>query len=129
MGVIGNTWYIIISAISTCYSYSWDIYMDWGLLRSQEPGKKFLRPKILYPQYFYYYSMVENLLLRCTWILGIFAYAEDTDWFWNFEVLTMIESLAEAYRRANWALIRVENENINNFEKYRTILQIPSVKD
>jgi hypothetical protein len=23
----------------------------------------------------------------------------------------------------------VENENINNFEKYRTILQIPSMKD
>ena len=26
-------------------------------------------------------------------------------------------------------MIRVENENVNNFEKYRTILQIPSVKD
>jgi hypothetical protein len=23
----------------------------------------------------------------------------------------------------------VENENLNNFEKYRTILQIPAVKD
>ena len=40
-----------------------------------------------------------------------------------------ISTFAEAFRRAQWALIRIENENQNNFEKYRTILMIPSIKD
>ena len=32
-------------------------------------------------------------------------------------------------RRFQWALIRIENENVNNFERYRNILTIPSFKD
>ena len=32
-------------------------------------------------------------------------------------------------RRTQWALLRVENENLNNFEKYRNILHIPELND
>lgn len=39
----------------------------------------------------------------------------------------MFLSLAEAYRRAQWSLFRVENENVNNFEKYRVVLEIPKL--
>jgi hypothetical protein len=35
---------------------------------------------------------------------------------------------AEGFRRALWALFRLENEQVNNFEKYRTILEIPPLK-
>lgn len=28
-----------------------------------------------------------------------------------------------------WTLLRVENENVNNFERYRNILYIPSFKE
>ena len=41
--------FIAISVISTLYAYSWDLYMDWGLLRSTERGKQLLRPKFLLP--------------------------------------------------------------------------------
>jgi len=37
----------------------------------------------------------------------------------------MILCLGEGFRRAQWAAIRLENENVNNFEKYRTLLEIP----
>jgi septin family protein len=37
--------------------------------------------------------------------------------------------LVEGFRRAQWSLIRIENENVNNFEKYRNILQIPAFKE
>jgi hypothetical protein len=40
--------FIGVSIFSSLYSYTWDIYMDWGLLRSNEVGKKYLRHKILY---------------------------------------------------------------------------------
>ena len=38
-------------------------------------------------------------------------------------------TVIEAIRRAQWALIRIENENVNNFERYRNVLQIPEFKD
>lgn len=41
----------------------------------------------------------------------------------------MIQSVVEGFRRAQWSLIRIENENVNNFERYRNILQIPAFKD
>jgi hypothetical protein len=45
------------------------------------------------------------------------------------DMMFFILALAEAYRRAQWSLFRVENENVNNFEKYRTIMEIPKLPD
>jgi hypothetical protein len=36
---------------------------------------------------------------------------------------------AEGIRRTIWALIRIENENVNNLEQYRNVLQIPAIKE
>ena len=46
--------FFILHMISSTYSYSWDIYMDWGLLRCWDKGKYGLRDKINYPAVFYY---------------------------------------------------------------------------
>jgi hypothetical protein len=35
----------------------------------------------------------------------------------------------ELFRRWQWALIRIENEQVNNLEKYRHVLDIPEVTD
>jgi septin family protein len=40
-----------------------------------------------------------------------------------------VTCIVEAIRRAQWALLRIENENVNNFEKYRNVLRIPEFKD
>ena len=45
------------------------------------------------------------------------------------EAMFFLLALGEAYRRAQWSLFRVENENINNFEKYRAIMEIPKLPD
>lgn len=66
--------FVAVSIYSTLYSYSWDLYMDWGLLRSKEPGKKYLRPKLLYPAWFYYYAIVSNFIMRFFWIFTLFKY-------------------------------------------------------
>lgn len=49
--------------------------MDWGLLRSKEPGKKYLRSKMLYPVWFYYYAVVSNFIMRFFWIIALPKYA------------------------------------------------------
>lgn len=65
---------IIVSIVSTVYCLGWDYYMDWGLFRSNEKGKKYLRSKILYPFWFYYYAMISNFIMRFFWILGILTF-------------------------------------------------------
>jgi xenotropic and polytropic retrovirus receptor 1 len=62
---------LAIRIFSTLYSYAWDLYMDWGLLRSREPKKRFLRTKLLFSPWFYYYAAVSNLILRFVWALPL----------------------------------------------------------
>ena len=38
-----------------------------------------------------------------------------------------LQTFAEGFRRAQWALLRVENEQNNNLEAYRTIPIIPPI--
>lgn len=40
---------------------------------------------------------------------------------------TIVLVILEAFRRSQWALLRVENEQCNNFEQYRTIPIIPPI--
>ena len=61
--------YIGLFALSTTYSYSWDIYMDWGLMRNFSRNKWGLRNKLLYSKWFYYFAAVTNLLMRLMWIV------------------------------------------------------------
>ncbi len=91
--------------------------MDWGLLRSREPGKWGLRPKIKYPNYFYYTALVINAMLRFVWLLTL-SWPNEwfAGWFGKFHGLYFLLAFLEAYRRAQWAIFRVENENVNNFE-------------
>ena len=72
-GETSLTVFIVISIVSSCYNYGWDLYMDWGLLRSNKPGERFLRPKIMLPQWFYYYAIVSNLVMRFVWILALYS--------------------------------------------------------
>ena len=95
--------------------------MDWGLLRD----KRLLRSKILYPPIYYYFSSFTNFILRFVWILGFFPSYWWPDSFKSVQGLTFTLALLEIYRRAQWSLFRLENEHINNYEKYRTVLEIP----
>jgi EXS family len=101
--------------------------MDWGLFRSSERGKRYLRGKLLYPVWFYYYAMVSNGVMRFFWVLGVIRFSQP--WVDQSQLIVLVQSLVEGFRRAQWALIRIENENVNNFERYRTILQIPAFKE
>lgn len=45
--------------------------MDWGLLRTRAPGKRFLRERLLYPAWTYYVASVVDLFLRFAWVLSL----------------------------------------------------------
>lgn len=41
--------WIVSAVISTCYTFTWDIKMDWGLMDLKNAGEnKFLREEIVY---------------------------------------------------------------------------------
>ena len=126
-----SNWYIsylVVQSINTVYSYIWDIYMDWGLCRCKEEGKYALRPVINYNRDFYYYAMVSDLILRCTWTITAFIDVHGYPWLTSIGYGTLIGVL-ELFRRWQWSLIRIENEQVNNLEKYRHVLDIPEVTD
>jgi len=121
--------YVLIHFIASTYSYIWDIYMDWGLLRQMDSEKPFylLRAKCNYKPSFYFFAAGADLLLRFTWLISTFWLVPSGNWFYNFNMLSLLLIFAEAFRRALWGSIRVENEQNNNFETYRTIPIIPPI--
>jgi len=121
--------FIGLNVFSTIYSLYWDLYMDWGFFRTSVPGKRFLRHKLLYPVRFYYFAAFTNTLMRLMWILTIVKpWYRGTDFDISLSDATVL-AIVEALRRTQWALLRIENENVNNFEKYRNVMQIPEFKD
>ena len=117
--------HIVAGIISQGYMTFWDVYVDWGLGRC---GSKnfFLRDKIVYPKSWYYFVIIVDVILRFIWTLNLIQFYDkdrkDLDEYKNF-----IFALLEAYRRIQWCVFRIENEQCSNPENYRTILAIPEL--
>lgn len=110
---------------STCYSYFWDIKFDWGLLRF-EGGHCLLRRHISYPAWVYYICAVINLVLRFAWLLPTFVANESLPQsMQDTEIILFTLTVLEAYRRAQWALFRVEVEILDHYQKYANDVQRP----
>ena len=102
--------------------------MDFGLCRYFENDeKKYLRPKIMYRPIFYWYMIVSDFILRYVWLVALFQYGDPSKPFNRINSISIIMITCECFRRAQWALLRVENEQCNNFEQYRTIPIIPPI--
>jgi hypothetical protein len=113
--------HIAVGIISQSYMLFWDIYVDWGLGRCSQKNT-FLRDKIVYPKKWYYFAIVIDMILRFSWTWNFIKIDEEYD-EWKNLVLAMLE----AYRRIQWCVFRIENENCSNPENYRTILAIPEL--
>lgn len=118
-----NNIVISFGIICSIYMIYWDIVMDWGLGHFKSKNF-FLRDKLMYPKRFYYWTLVSNFVLRFTWLINIYI---RTSTLFAYQMKFFIWSFLEIFRRIQWSLFRVENENQNNFEKYRAILDIPEL--
>ena len=108
--------WIVSSCINAICKFVWDIYMDWGLLRS----KNLLRPKLGYTwKSLYYLAIVEDFILRFAWSLklslGLHLQAQDNLFY------TVLAGL-EIFRRFVWNIYRVEYDHV------KTIGQLPSTE-
>ena len=108
--IFGKTW-LLIAAFSSCWSYCWDMKMDYGLL---QPGttNKFLRNDIFYKRkWVYYTAMFLNLMGRFAWVLTI---SPDVVYRWiRPEFFLMVIYMIEMCRRGMWNFFRIELKHID----------------
>ncbi|KAJ8922421.1 hypothetical protein NQ315_004367 [Exocentrus adspersus] len=114
--------WICASLLSSCYAYTWDIKLDWGLFDPKAGDNKFLREEIVYSStWFYYFAIVEDFILRFGWAFLIsmteMGYALENS------MVTVLAPL-EVFRRFMWNFFRLENEHLNNCGKFRAVRDI-----
>ncbi|KAL0113736.1 hypothetical protein PUN28_012691 [Cardiocondyla obscurior] len=64
--------WLTVSVVSSCFTYTWDVKLDWGLFDSSAGENKFLREEIVYSSpYYYYFAMVEDFILRFGWAFSL----------------------------------------------------------
>lgn len=116
--------YISCLIVSSCYTLVWDLKMDWGLFDRNAGENTFLREEIVYPHKAYYYSaIVEDVLLRFSWILTI-SLTTLTDFHGMSDILATVLAPLEVFRRFVWNFFRLENEHLNNCGEFRAVRDI-----
>lgn len=96
--------------------------MDWGLFDKNAGENKFLREEIVYSStFFYYFAIIEDLLLRFVWALS-FTLTEMK--YIGGDLLTSMLAPLEVFRRFVWNFFRLENEHLNNCGKFRAVRDI-----
>lgn len=75
--------------------------------------------------------MFFNTIFRFWWLIGTIdiKYSKTSVSTEYLEIMFFVGMMTEAFRRTFWALIRVENEQVNNYESYRDILAIPPISE
>ncbi|XP_013073441.2 xenotropic and polytropic retrovirus receptor 1 homolog [Biomphalaria glabrata] len=114
--------WIVSAVISSCYTYTWDIKMDWGLMDKNAGDNRFLREEVVYAyKAYYYFAMIEDFILRFLWTLTV---SVGEGLFYNNTVLKTVFASLEVFRRFVWNFFRLENEHLNNCGQFRAVRDI-----
>ncbi|KAK9736451.1 SPX domain [Popillia japonica] len=114
--------WIFASLISSCYAYTWDIKLDWGLFDAKAGDNKFLREEVVYSSiWFYYFAILEDFVLRFGWA---FSMTLTELGYVHADLMITILAPLEVFRRSIWNFFRLENEHLNNCGKFRAVRDI-----
>ena len=120
-----KTW-LLIAAFSSCWSYCWDMKMDYGLLQYGSPHL-FLRRELFYKKtWIYYTAMFLNLLGRFAWVLTI---SPEVVYRWiRPEFFLMVIYMIEMCRRGMWNFFRIELRHIDLCKNFQVSdkIKLPS---
>ena len=119
--------WLILTFISSCCSFTWDIIIDFGFL---EKGPNFpLRKKLYYkPKIIYYLIALYDFILRFFWLLTISPEVLGT--LFRPETLSIILNSFEITRRGCWNFLKVENKHIDISNEFKVTndVELPFVK-
>ncbi|KAH0580784.1 hypothetical protein H2248_011943 [Termitomyces sp. 'cryptogamus'] len=112
--------WIFFNTIYSIYASTWDLLMDWSVLRprGQYP---LLREELIYSDSIplYYFAMITNVLIRFIWVIYIPHNGP------SMYLRTFICALLEVLRRWQWNFYRLENEHLGNMDQYRVTREVP----
>jgi hypothetical protein len=119
--------WFIFTFISSCYSFVWDIKMDFGLMQK---GKNYpLRDKLYYKKKWVYYLIsILDFFLRFLWLITLSP--EVINEFIRPESLSLILGSLEIFRRGMWNLIRVEYKHFEISKEFKVTndVELPFIK-
>lgn len=95
--------------MSSIASFSWDVLIDWVILRN----------RYMFPKAFYTFAVIFNFAVRFYWTKTFFTRNIVGGTKDDSRDHVVIESLAEIIRRFMWTLIRVEVEHLNNCDELK----------
>ena len=121
---VTHIFFIITVALSTLYTYSWDVLQDWSLA---DPKHAWLRQQLMYKRHIWYYCAIfADLFLRFLWVITLIPHDHKAPFGTDFtQTLLPFLGVIEIFRRTMWGFIRVENEHLSNFSGYRKVNTVP----
>lgn len=118
--------WVVAFAGSTTYTYSWDVFVDWGL---GDTRYHFLRKRRMFADsYLYYIAIALDFFLRFSWCLTLVPQLPQLlglKTTRGAEIVTLVISYLELFRRTYWTMLRVEYEHLHNSQGYRRVDFIP----
>lgn len=105
--------WVVAVIVNSLYSFYWDVAKDWDLslfssARNSHMHAYGLRARLYFPsKELYYFAIITDLLLRCTWSLKL---SPHLDHFADFESGIFLMEFLEIGRRWMWIFFRVETE-------------------
>ncbi|UKJ90192.1 hypothetical protein MACJ_001123 [Theileria orientalis] len=112
--------------LATLYNFLWDYFIDWGLSLPPNIFKRRNNRK-MYGKNSYYLACLVNLVCRFTWALTVTPFTMMEDREISLNILILIISIVEIFRRIVWVTFRMETEHLLNSYKYRTALWVPKL--
>ena len=113
--------FILFATINSIYVSLWDVLIDWSLGHSGVEWRLLREPLGFSWPPIYYIAMVVDPIFRFNWIFYLIGPNE----LQQSALLPFFVSLSEIFRRAFWALFRVENEHMTNVGMFRASRDLP----
>lgn len=115
-------WFLVCTA-ATVYSCVWDVKVDWGLFQG---SCRLQRSRQMLPPHLYSCFFVLNLVGRSAWALASLVPKNSMSFLSvSQECVLFVLSAFEIYRRAQWAVIRIEHEHLTNSSRFRSLCWVP----
>lgn len=129
---VGRIIWFSVLCVSTLYAYLWDVLMDWSLIEVEKERPRWFKwrlrkNRLYYYTFFYYWAMLSNLFGRMVWALTITPHGVLNGI--PAPISTTLLAVIELLRRAQWSLLRLENEYLSNSAHYRSVKDVPMLLD
>jgi EXS family len=119
---IYQRFWMVLFVSSSLYSFSWDVFMDWGL---GDRHHGYLAKSLMYQKRGIYYVIIAiDLVLRFAWVLTLIPPSSGAK-FALPAYLSLVSMMLELFRRTLWGFLRLEHEHRSNASGYRRVDFVP----